>query len=64
MPFTLDKLIRAVNGAHNAIFDLEELVKAEISRIRATCLKLAAQAREYIRRGNVNTVLADSTRVK
>ena len=51
----LDELIRAANGAHNALLDLEELEEAELDRIRATYQKLAARAREDLRRGNVDT---------
>ena len=51
----LDELIRAANGAHNALLDLEELEESELDRIRATYQKLAAHAREDLRRGSVDT---------
>ena len=55
MQIKLDELIRAVGGAHNALLDLEELEESEIHRIRATYHKLAARAREDLRRGDVDT---------
>ena len=51
----LDELIRVTEGAHNALLDLEELEDKELDRIRLTYSKLAAKAREDIRRGLVDT---------
>ena len=51
----LDELIRAANGAHNALLDLEELEEAELDRIRSSYQKLAARAREDLRRGSADT---------
>lgn len=62
MQIKLDELIRAVNGAHNALLDLEELEESEIHRIRATYQKLAAQAREDLRRGTADTASPETTR--
>ena len=47
----LDELIRATEGAHNALLDLEELEEHELDRIRSTYSKLAKEARENIRQG-------------
>ncbi len=47
----LDELIRAVNGAHNAMLDLEELNEQELDAIRAKYEALAASAREKLRQG-------------
>ena len=47
----LDELIRAIEGAQNALLDLEELEEADLIRIRATYLKLADEAREALIRG-------------
>ena len=47
----LDELIRAMNGAHNALLDLEELSEQELELIRAKYEVLAARAREKLRRG-------------
>jgi low affinity Fe/Cu permease len=44
----LDELIRAVEGAHNALLDLEELDEKELDRIRADYEKLAAEARKAL----------------
>lgn len=50
----LDELIRAVEGAHNALLDLEELSAADLDRIRANYQRLAALAREHLRRGQTD----------
>jgi low affinity Fe/Cu permease len=42
----LDELIRATDGAHNALLDLEELEEDELDRIREKYAKLAEQARK------------------
>ena len=47
----LDELLRAHAGAHNALMDLEELEEKELDRIRAGYVRLAADAREELRRG-------------
>ena len=51
----LDELIRAVEGAHNALLDLEELEDEELDRIRAKYEKLAELARADLRRGSFDT---------
>jgi low affinity Fe/Cu permease len=51
----LDELIRATEGAHNALLDLEELEEHELDRIRATYSSLANKARADLRRGVVDT---------
>ena len=55
MQVKLDELIRAVEGAHNAMLDLEQLEEAELDGIRDRYRKLARRAREELRRGNVDT---------
>ena len=47
----LDELIRSIEGAHNALLDLEELELKDLERIRADYTKLARSAREGLRRG-------------
>jgi len=42
----LDELIRAIDGAHNALLDLEELEEDELDLIRNKYTKLAEQARK------------------
>ena len=51
----LDELIRALEGAHNALLDLEELDEKELLRIRTNYGKLAAQAREDLLSGKFDT---------
>jgi len=51
----LDELIRAHDGAHNALLDLEELEDKELDRILLTYSKLAKKAREELRRGISDT---------
>lgn len=41
----LDELIRAIQGAHNALLDLEELEEDDFDRIRTDYEKLAELAR-------------------
>lgn len=48
MQVKLDELIRAIEGAHNALLDLEELEEVELDRIRATYVELAKQARKNL----------------
>jgi low affinity Fe/Cu permease len=47
----LDELIRATEGAHNALLDLEELDDREIEHIRKNYRDLAASARVAIKKG-------------
>ena len=51
----LDELIRAANGAHNALLDLEELEEADLERFRVRYEKLARTARDALRRGELDT---------
>ena len=51
----LDELIRAHNGAHNAILDLEELDDMTLDEFRARYRHLAALARETIAKGGADT---------
>ena len=47
----LDELIRATEGAHTALLDLEELEEGELDRIHRDYEALAKHAREDLRRG-------------
>ena len=47
----LDELIRAINGAHNGLLDLEELSDEDLTRIRARFEALARESRENLKRG-------------
>ncbi len=49
------ELIRAIEGAHNALLDLEELEESDLDRIRANYERLAELARMELRRGGLDT---------
>ena len=51
----LDELIRATEGAHNALLDLEELEEEQLDEIRAGYESLARKAREDLKRGKNDT---------
>jgi low affinity Fe/Cu permease len=51
----LDELIRAIEGAHNALLDLEELPEKELGVFRDRYERLARQAREDLRLGASDT---------
>ncbi len=55
----LDELIRVMEGAHNALLDLEELDEDQLDRIRANYEKLAKKAREDLRHGMADTHVPD-----
>jgi low affinity Fe/Cu permease len=49
MQIKLDELIRAVDQAHNALLDLEELDEKDLGRFRERYEKLARDARDDLR---------------
>ena len=51
----LDELIRATQGAHNALLDLEELEEDKLDAFRAKYEALASAARAEIDRGDLDT---------
>ena len=55
MHIKLDELIRAVEGAHNALLDLEEMEDADIDAMRKDYERLASDARAALRRGEDDT---------
>jgi low affinity Fe/Cu permease len=55
----LDELIRAMQGAHTVLLDLEELEDAELDRIRANYERIAERARADLRRGLGDTGVPD-----
>ena len=48
MHIKMDELIRAIEGAHNALLNLEDLSEQELDKIRASYIKLAKEARETL----------------
>ena len=57
----LDELIRATQGAHNALLDLEEIDDERLARYKQSYEKLAAAARKKLDQGELDT---DSPEVK
>ena len=55
----LDELIRAVEGAHDALLDLEDLEDKELEAIRARYGELAKKAREQLKHGQTDTGVVD-----
>ncbi len=51
MQLKLDELIRAVEGAHNALLDLEELDEKDLDRVRERYEELAQEARKQLEKG-------------
>ncbi len=51
----LDELIRATQGAHNALLDLEEIEEDQLDAFRAKYQALAAAARTQLVTGNMDT---------
>jgi len=51
----LDELIRATEGAHNALLDLEELEEENLDAFKAKYQVLAAAARADLGKGNRDT---------
>ncbi len=51
----LDELIRAVEGAHNALLELEELDQKDLDRIKGEYGKLAEKARRDLEKGKADT---------
>lgn len=56
----LDELIRATNGAHNALLDLEELDEASLAEFRRKYELLATDARGRLKRGETDTNTPDA----
>jgi low affinity Fe/Cu permease len=55
MQIKIDELIRVVEGAHNALLDLEELEEKDLDRIRKSYSDLAKKARARLREGVADT---------
>lgn len=59
MQLKLDELIRAMDGAHTVLLDLEELSEKELSAISEKYYNIAQIARERLRRGESDTDIPD-----
>ena len=59
MHIKLNELIRALEGAHVALLDLEELTVQELDRVRERYAKMAARARADLQRGLADTGVPD-----
>jgi low affinity Fe/Cu permease len=59
MQLKLDELIRAINGAHDGLLDLEELSDEDLDRIKSHYEALARKAREELKRGLKDTGTID-----
>ena len=57
----LDELIRATQGAHNALLNLEQLEDEELDKYLRSYSQLAKAAREKLRKGELDT---DSPEIK
>jgi low affinity Fe/Cu permease len=55
MQVKLDELIRATQGAHLALLDLEEIEERELEAFKRRYQALARKAREEIKRGVADT---------
>jgi len=55
MQLKLDELVRATEGAHNALLDLEELTEEELIKIKDRYEELAQKAREALKSGKIDT---------
>jgi low affinity Fe/Cu permease len=64
MQLKLDELIRATQGAHNALLDLEELEEEQLERYLRTYRALAAAARRRLKKGELDTDSPDVKRLK
>jgi len=55
----LDELIRAVEGAHNVLLDLEELDDRYLAKVQADYERLAEEARTRLKLGDRDTNVPD-----
>ena len=57
----LDELIRATQGAHNTLIDLEEIDDDQLAKYLMTYQRLARRSRERLEKGEIDT---DSPEIK
>jgi low affinity Fe/Cu permease len=58
----LDEVIRSLEGAHNALLDLEELEEEDLVKLRANYLELAERARKALEKGEPDTGVGEISR--
>jgi low affinity Fe/Cu permease len=59
MQIKLDEIIRATEGAHNALLDLEELEEEQLLDYLSIYERLASEARERLEQGRLDTDAPD-----
>jgi low affinity Fe/Cu permease len=62
MQIKLDEIIRSMEGAHNALLDLEELEEVDIERLRGDYCELASEARDDLKEGKSDTEIRETKR--
>ena len=60
MQLKLDELIRSIEGAHNALLNLEELTTDEIADVHEHYKTIAHQARQDLKLGKIDTGTPES----
>ena len=60
MQIKLDELIRAVEGAHNTVVDLEDMSDEELAKVKAHYDRLAERAKARLKEGHRDTGTAES----
>ena len=55
----LNEIIRAMDGAHNTLLDVEEVTDTELEEARVNYLALARQAKRRVERGEDDTCAAE-----
>ena len=60
MQLKLNEIIRAIEGAHLSMMDLEDLTREELDSIRAEHVKIAEKARDDRRKGLNDTGAAET----
>ena len=59
MQLKLDEVIRAIEGAHNELLDLEDLDEAELEAVRQRYAELARTARQDLEAGRLDTAVRE-----
>ena len=59
MHLKLDEIIRALDGAHNTLMNLEDLEDKELEAMHKRYMAMAQKAREALDRGEVDTAVGE-----